>query len=146
MVSKNVVETVDTVYCRKSEQTEESAMKSLFEEMGGTYRREGDYLLPNLTVPESVSVGIWGQRRKQYLREHRKSLYTALLPSGELDPHLADIDRQSEDMFSQLIAQMAQREGITEQLKAENQMEWVGRMNNIRSVATDIVNKEIIHS
>nr|WP_325183536.1 TnpV protein [uncultured Oscillibacter sp.] len=121
-------------------------MKSLFEEMGGTYRREGDYLLPNLTVPESVSVGIWGQRRKQYLREHRKSLYTALLPSGELDPHLADIDRQSEDMFSQLIAQMAQREGITEQLKAENQMEWVGRMNNIRSVATDIVNKEIIHS
>lgn len=146
MVSKNVVETVDTVYCRKSEQTEESAMKSLFEEMGCTYRREGDYLLPNLTVPESVSVGIWGQRRKQHLREHRKSLYTALLLSGELDTHLADIDRQSEDMFSQLIAQMAQREGITEQLKAENQMEWVGRMNNIRSVATDIVNKEIIYS
>ena len=120
-------------------------MKSLFEEMGGTYRREGDYLLPNLTVPESVSVGIWGQRRKQYLREHRKSLYTALLPSGELDPHLADIDRQSEDMFSQLIAQMAQREGITEQLKAENQMEWVGRMNNCKAQAEEVILAELIY-
>ena len=144
MVSKNVVETVDTVYCRKSEQTEESAMKSLFEEMGCTYRREGDYLLPNLTVPESVSVGIWGQRRKQHLREHRKSLYTALLLSGELDTHLADIDRQSEDMFSQLIAQMAQREGITEQLKAENQMEWVRQMNSVRNRVEEIICSKLI--
>ena len=144
MVSEDVVKTVDTVYCRKSEQTEESAMKSLFEEMGCTYRREGDYLLPNLTVPESVSVGIWGQRRKQHLREHRKSLYTALLLSGELDTHLADIDRQSEDMFSQLIAQMAQREGITEQLKAENQMEWVRQMNSVRNRVEEIICSKLI--
>ena len=118
--------------------------KSTFEQMGGTYRQEGDYFLPNLTVPESVSVGIWGQRRRQYLREHRKALYSALPLSGKLDSHLDDINQQAEDMFSQLVEQMATQEDITEQLKVKNQMEWVGRMNSIRSAVEEIVNAEII--
>ena len=118
--------------------------KSTFEQMGGTYRQEGNYLLPNLTVPERVSIGIWGQRRRQYLRGHRKALYNALLLSGKLDNHLADINQQAEDVFSQLVKQMAEQEGITEQLKADSQMEWVGQMNNIRSAAEEIVNTEII--
>ena len=118
--------------------------KSTFEQMGGTYRQEGDYILPNLAVPESVPVGIWGQRRRQYLREHRKALYNALLLSGKLDSHLTDIKQQAEDMLSQFIKQMAAQEGISEQLKADSQMEWVGRMNNIRAAAEEIVNTEII--
>ena len=118
--------------------------KSTFEQMGGTYRQEGNYLLPNLTVPERVSIGIWGQRRRQYLRGHRKALYNALLLSGKLDNHLADINQQAEDMFFQLVEQMAEQEGITEQLKADSQMEWAGRMNNIRSAVEEIVNTEII--
>ena len=118
--------------------------KSTFEQMGGTYRQEGNYLLPNLTVPERVSIGIWGQRRRQYLRGHRKALYNALLLSGKLDSHLTDINQQAEDMFFQLVKQMAEQEGITEQLKADSQMEWVGQMNNIRSAAEEIVNTEII--
>ena len=118
--------------------------KSTFEQMGGTYRQEGNYLLPNLTVLERVSIGIWGQRRRQYLRGHRKALYNALLLSGKLDNHLADINQQAEDMFFQLVKQMAEQEGITEQLKTDSQMEWVGQMNNIRSAAEEIVNTEII--
>ncbi|WP_304432580.1 TnpV protein [Acutalibacter muris] len=118
--------------------------KSTFEQMGGTYRQEGNYLLPNLTVPERVSIGIWGQRRRQYLRGHRKALYNALLLSGKLDNHLADINQQAEDMFFQLVKQMAEQEGITEQLKTDSQMEWVGQMNNIRSAAEEIVNTEIM--
>ena len=118
--------------------------KSTFEQMGGTYRQEGNYLLPNLTVPERVSIGIWGQRRRQYLRGHRKALYNALLLSGKLDNHLADINQQAEDVFSQLVKQMAEQESITEQLKADSQMEWAGRMNNIRSAVEEIVNTEII--
>ena len=118
--------------------------KPTFEQMGGTYRQEGDYSLPNLTVPESVSIGIWGQRRRQYLREHRKALYNALLLGGNLNSHLADIDQQAEDMFSQLVKQMAEQEGITEQLKAKNQMEWVGQMNNIRNRVEEIICNELI--
>ena len=118
--------------------------KSTFEQMGGTYRQEGNYLLPNLTVPERVSIGIWGQRRRQYLREHRKALYNTLLLSGKLNSHLAGINQQANDMFSQLVEQMAEQEGITEQLKADSQMEWVGRMNNIRSAVEEIVTTEII--
>ena len=119
--------------------------KSSFEQMGVTYHQEGDYFLPNLTVPESVFIGIWGQRRRQYLRKHRKALYDALLLSGKLDSHLANIDQQAEDMFSQLVEQMAEQANITEQLKANSQMEWVGRMNNIRSRAIELINSELIY-
>lgn len=99
--------------------------KSFFEQMGGIYRQEGDYLLPNLLPPESDSVGIWGQRRWRYLKTQRETIYTALLLSGELDIPLSEIDVQEETMFFQLVKQIAEQEGITEQLKAENQMEWV---------------------
>ena len=119
--------------------------KSTFEQMGGTYRQEGDYILPNLAVPESVPVDVWGQRRRQYLRKHRKALYNTLLLSGKLDSHLADTNQQAEDMFSQLAEQMAKQEDITEQLKVENQMEWVGRMNNIRNRAIELINSELIY-
>ena len=112
--------------------------------MGGTYHQEGDYFLPNLAVPESVPVGVWGQRRRRYLREHRKALYNALLLSGKLDSHLADTNQQAEDMFSQLVDQIANQENITEQLKADRQMEWVRRMNNIRNQVTEIVNTMFI--
>lgn len=119
--------------------------KSLFERIGGTYRQEGDYLIPNLSVPEFPAIGVWGQQRKRYLKEQQQALYTALLLSGKLNDHLSETDCQAENMFSQLVKQVAAaQEGITEQLKAENQMEWVGRMNSIRSVAEEIVNSEII--
>lgn len=120
--------------------------KSVFEQMGGTYHQDGDYLLPNLTAPESVSVGVWGQRHLRYIREHRKALYVGLQLSSELDSYLANIDQQAEEMFSQLVKQMAEQEGITEQFKTENQMEWVGRMNNIRNRATEVVNNELVFS
>ena len=118
--------------------------KSIFEQMGGTYHQEGDYLLPDLTPPEIAPVGVWGQRRKHYLKAHRNAIYTALLLSGELDSHLSEIDAQAEAMFFQLVSQLAEREGMTEQLKADRQMEWVGRMNNIRNRVTEIVNAELI--
>ena len=118
--------------------------KSIFEQMGGTYHQEGDYLLPDLTPPEIAPVGVWGQRRKRYLKAHRNAIYTALFLSGELDSHLFEIDAQAEAMFFQLVSQLAEREGITEQLKADCQMEWVGCMNNIRNLATEMVNAELI--
>ena len=99
MVSEDVAKAVNTVYCRKSEQTEESAMKSLFEELGGTYHQEGDYLLPDLLPPGSISVGIWDQRRKHYLETQREPIYTTLLLSGKLDSHLSEIDSRAEAMF-----------------------------------------------
>ena len=113
--------------------------KLLFEQMNVTYHQEGDYLLPDLIPPEIVPVGIWGQRRRYYL-----NIYTALFLSGELDSHLSDIDQQAEEMFSQLVEQMAEQEGVTEQLKADCQMEWVGFMNNIYNRAAEIVNTELI--
>ena len=146
MVSKNVVETVDTVYCRKSEQTEESAMKSLFEKIGGTYHKNGDYFLPDLSLPETTPVGIWGQRRKHYLKTQRGPLYNALLLSGKLNGHLIEVDIQAEAMFSQLVKQLAEQERVTEQLKAENQMEWVGRMNNVQNRATEVICSELIYT
>lgn len=121
--------------------------KTIFEEMGGTYARQGDYLLPCLFLPaekENKPIGVWGQRHLRYLRQHRKVLYTNLLTSGKLNRYLADIDKQAEDMFLRLVKQMAEREGMTEQLKAENQMEWVGRMNNIRIRAIEFINQELI--
>jgi hypothetical protein len=120
--------------------------KSLFEQNGIAYHWEGDYLIPDLVPPESVPVGVWGQRRRKYLREQKKSLYTALLLSGKLDAHLVDINQQAEDMFSRLVQQMAEREGITERLKAENQMEWVGKMNNIRNATEKIIYTELIYT
>lgn len=123
--------------------------KTIFEEMGGTYVRQGDYNLPCLSLPTekgSKPVGVWGQRHLRYLKQHRKVLYINLLTSGKLNSYLADIDKQAEDMFLRLVEQIANREGVTEQLKAENQIEWVGRMNNIRSRAMEIVNAELIYS
>ena len=110
------------------------------------YELVGDYYLPCLKLPEEEQrpAGIWGQRRWQYLRKHRKALYNALLLGGKLDSHLAVINRQAEDMFSQLVDQIANQENITEQLKADRQMEWVRRMNNIRNQVTEIVNTMFI--
>ncbi|MDE6591188.1 MAG: TnpV protein [Oscillospiraceae bacterium] len=118
--------------------------KSLFEQVSISYHQEGDYLLPNLAVPESIPVGIWGQRRRRYLREHSNPIYTALFLSGKLDAHLAEIDHQAEEIFSQLVMQMMEQEGVTEQLKTDSQMEWVGRMNNIRDRAMEMINAELI--
>ena len=121
--------------------------KTIFEEMGGAYVRQGDYLLPCLSLPaekENKPVGVWGHRHLRYIRQHKRVLYTTLLTSGKLNSYLADIDKQAEDMFLRLVEQMAKREGVTEQLKAENQMEWVGRMNSIRSRAMEIVNADLI--
>lgn len=120
--------------------------KTIFEEMGGTYIRVGDYFLPDLKLPETEtqSIGIWGQRHKRYLKEHKRLFYSNLLTSGKLNSYLADIDRQAEEMFSRLVKQMAECEGVTEQLKAENQLEWVGKMNNIRNRAVEIIDVELI--
>ena len=122
--------------------------KTIFEEMGGAYVRQGDYYLPCLSLPEKENkpIGVWGQRHLRYLKQHRKVLYTNLLTSGKLNSYLADIDKQAEDMFLRLAKQMAERDGVTEQLKAENQLKWVARMNNIRSRATESVNDAIIFS
>lgn len=120
--------------------------KSLFEQMGGTYRQVGDYLLPNITIPkaETEHIGIWGQRHLRYLKEHRKVLYYNLLTSGKLNSHLAEIDKMAEDMFFRVVKEMAEKQGVTEQLKATDQMAWVGKMNNIRNAAIEIVKQELI--
>ncbi len=121
--------------------------KTIFEEMGGTYVRQGDYFIPCLALPaekENQPIGIWGQRHKRYLKQNHRVLYMNLLTSGKLNSYLADIDEEAEKMFSRLVKQMADREETTEQVKAENQIEWVRRMNNIRSRATEIINTELI--
>ena len=122
-------------------------MKSLFEQIGGTYHEEKGYLIPNLTLPDEPeqNIGVWGQRHARYLKEHRKVLYVNLLTSGKLNSHLAEIDKQAEDMFLRLVKEMAEREDVTEKLKATDQMAWVQRMNNIRNRATEIVNADIIY-
>lgn len=120
-------------------------MKSLFEELGGTYHQAGDYFLPDLSLPETAPIGIWGQRRRHHLKTQREPIYTALLLSGKLDSHLSEIDTQAEAMFFQLVKQIAECEGITEQLKAENQLEWVGRMNDIQNHAEEIIYNELIY-
>lgn len=120
--------------------------KSLFEQMGGTYTQIGDYLLPNLTFPEEEqkSIGIWGQRHARYLKQYHKVLYMNLMTSGKLNNYLSDIDEQAEDMFSRLVKETAEKQGVTEQLKATDQMAWVGKMNAIRNAAMEIVDKELI--
>ena len=121
--------------------------KTIFEEMGGTYVRQGDYNLPCLSFPEEKQkpVGIWGQRHLRYIKEHKRAFYTNLLTSCKLNSYLSDIDKQAEDMFFQLVKQLAEKENVTEKLKAENQMLWVARMNNIRSRATETVYIEWIY-
>ena len=120
--------------------------KTIFEEMGGTYIRHGDYLIPCLTLPEEEQrfVGVWGQRHLRYLKEYRRGTYLSLLTSGRLNDYLADIEEQAQERFERIVEHMKQAQGITEWLKAENQMEWVAKMNNIQSCAREIVEKTII--
>lgn len=122
--------------------------KTIFEEMGGTYVRQGDYDLPCLSLPEEEQklVGVWGQRHARYLKQYHKVFYMNLLTSGKLNSYLADVDEQAEKMFSRLVKQLAEKENVTENLKAENQMLWVQKMNNIRNRATEIVNTEVIYA
>ena len=122
--------------------------KTIFEELGGRYERQGDYLIPCLNVPaeEEQPIGTWGQWHLDYLKQYRRVTYTNLLTSGKLNAYLADIDRQAQERFEQLIEGMKQAQGITERLKEENALEWTGRLNNIRACAREIVNEEIIYS
>lgn len=121
-------------------------MKSLFEEYGGTYTMQGDYRLPNITLPaeDERPIGVWGQRRQNYLKHHRKVLYYNLLTSGKLHSHLADTEKQAQALFSRLVKEYAEKEGVNEQLKSADQMAWVRRMNNIRERATEVVNSEVV--
>ena len=121
--------------------------KYIYDEKNGLwYELQGDYYLPCLKLPkeESRHIGVWGQRHLRYLKQHRKVLYSELLISGKLNDYLADLNEQAEEMFSRLVKQLAEKEGVTEKLKAENQMEWVGRMNNICNRATEIVNTTVV--
>ena len=122
--------------------------KTIFEQMGGTYAQAGDYNLPSLILSneESKPIGIWGQRHARYLKQNRKVLYMNLLTSSKLNAYLANIDKQAQERFERLIEGTKQTQGITEQLKAENALEWVGRMNNIRACAMENVNEEIIYT
>ena len=123
--------------------------KVIYDEKNGLwYELQGDYYIPCLKVPEQEEkpIGVWGQLRLQHLKQHHKILYTNLLISGKLNDHLVETDEQAEDMFSRIIKQMAEREGVTEQLKAKDQMAWVGRMNNIRNNAFEIIMLELITS
>ncbi len=122
--------------------------KSIFERLGGEYEQQGDYLIPRLTVSteEKHAIGIWGQRHLDYLKQYRKITYTNLLTSGKLNAYLADINEQAQECSHRLIEDMKQAQGITEQLKAENALEWTGKMNNILACAREIVNKELIYT
>ena len=122
-------------------------MKSYFEENGGTYTQVGEYLIPNLVMdpqPEG-EIGIWGQRRKQYLKEHRKGTYNAMLLQGSLTQHLIDTNEAAQDLMDCLVKQMAKTEGVTEEMKRKDQLSWVGRMNSIRNRAEEIVRNELIY-
>ena len=123
-------------------------MKSIFEQLGGTYHEENGYLIPDLRLPaeEKQPIGIWGQRHLDYLKQYRKVTYTNFLTSGRLNAYLADIDRQAQERFERLIEGMKQAQGITERLKEQDALEWTGRMNNIWACVKEIVDKEIIYS
>ena len=122
--------------------------QSLYEKLGGSYTKVGDYLLPNLTIDESEQqpIGKYGRMRKRYLKEHRPVLYTKLLTTGRLDQHLAEIDETCEERMELLTSQMAKQEGVTEALKAADQMEWVRRMNSIWNRAEEFVSQELIYT
>lgn len=121
--------------------------KTIFEQMGGTYTMQGDYCLPDLTLPpeEERPIGVWGQRRLRYLKQHHKILYYNLLTSGKLRSHLADIEKEAQTLFLRLVKEYAEREGVTEQLKADKPMEWVRKLNNIRNQIMGIVINELIY-
>ena len=121
---------------------------TLFEQLGGTYTQTGDYLLPDLSLPaekDDRPIGIWGQRRLRYLKQYHKVIYYNLLTSGKLDSHLADIEEQAQQLFLRLVRELAEKEGVTEQLKSADPMAWVQRMNNIRNRAAERVNNEVIY-
>lgn len=120
--------------------------KTIFEQMDGTYTMQGDYCLPDLTLPpeEERPIGVWGQRRLRYLKQYHKILYYNLLTSGKLRSHLADVEEEAQSLFLRLVKEYAEREGVTEQLKAENPMEWVRRMNNIQNRVTEAVDTVLI--
>lgn len=123
--------------------------KQIYDEKNGLwYELHGDYYLPCLTVPpeEQRPIGIWGQRHLRYIRQYRKTLYTELLTYGKLNGYLADLNEQAEEMFSRLVKQMADCEDVTEQLKAQDQMLWVQRMNSVRETAKEIVNNDLIYA
>lgn len=120
---------------------------TLFEQLGGTYTQQGDYLLPNLALPaekETGNIGVWALRHKRYLKQHHKVLYYNLLTSGKLHSHLADIEEQAQQLFLRLVKELAEKEGVTEQLKSADQMAWVRRLNNIREQAAEVVNAELV--
>lgn len=121
-------------------------MQTIFEAMGGTYRQEGDYLLPNLEPPESPQIGFWGQRRLQHLRTNKKVLYMTMLMSGTLKDHLEEVDKTAEEMLNRLIKQLKVQEKITEELKANDQLAWVQRMNSILNRAEEVIYVELIYS
>ncbi len=120
--------------------------KTIYEQLGGTYTMQGDYCLPNLTLPaeEERPIGVWGQRRLRYLKQHHKVLYYNLLTSGKLYSHLADTEEHAQQLFLRLVKKLAEKEGVTERLKASDQMAWVRQMNNIRGRATEVVNAEVV--
>lgn len=121
---------------------------TLFEQLGGTYTQIGDYLLPDLLLPaekETGNIGVWASRRKRYLKQHHKVLYYNLLTSGKLNSHLADVEEQAQQLFLRLVNELAEKEGVTEQLKSTDQMKWVRKMNNIRNRAVEMVNIEVIY-
>ena len=123
-------------------------MKSIFEQSGGVYTMQGDYRLPNLTLPaeDERPIGTYGQRRLRYLKQYHKVLYYNLLTSGKLHSHIADVEEQAQELFSRLVKEYAEKEGMTEQLKSTDQMKWVGKMNAIRNAATEIINRELIYT
>ena len=123
--------------------------KTIFEQMGGTYTQVGDYFLPNLKLPEEetqANIGVWGMRHKPFLKENHRVLYANLMTSGKLVAYLDDIEQQATAMFLRLVKELAEKENVTEELKATDQMLWVKRMNNIRNRATEIVNTELIYT
>ena len=123
--------------------------KTIFEEMGGTYTQVGDYYLPDLKLPEEekqANIGVWGMRHKRFLKENHRVLYANLMTSGKLVAYLDDIEQQASAMFLRMVKELAEEEGVTEKLKAENQMLWVQKMNSIRNAAMEIISNDLIYA